>query len=149
MTTGFFILLQRASNEYFDMVIFMTFFILVSIICFILLLKVGFKVYLLFKLIFNQIWIVPTSSSTVDNSSLWKFDWIPLTLSMLNSEQSIFAEINSNHQGKQKFVWKSRGLKSLRANVIKCFSKGNKTLLQILNYWKIWNKILKIRIPLQ
>ena len=33
---------QRASrNEYFDMVIFMTFFILVSIICFSLLLKVS------------------------------------------------------------------------------------------------------------
>ena len=36
----FFLHFQRASNEYFDMVIFMTFFILVSIVCFILLLKV-------------------------------------------------------------------------------------------------------------
>ncbi|KAJ7387472.1 E3 ubiquitin-protein ligase znrf3 [Desmophyllum pertusum] len=34
---------QRASNEYFDMVIFMTFFILVSIICFILLLKIKWR----------------------------------------------------------------------------------------------------------
>ncbi|KAK2553714.1 E3 ubiquitin-protein ligase ZNRF3 [Acropora cervicornis] len=34
---------QRASNEYFDMVIFMTFFILVSIVCFILLLKIKWR----------------------------------------------------------------------------------------------------------
>ena len=41
LTLFFFYIFQRASNEYFDMVIFMTFFILVSIVCFILLLKVG------------------------------------------------------------------------------------------------------------
>lgn len=62
----FLVLFQRASNEYFDMVIFMTFFILVSIICFILLLKVGG--YFTFQTnIFNQIWIVVTPSSTKDN----------------------------------------------------------------------------------
>ena len=46
----FFFVLQRASrNEYFDMVIFMTFFILVSIVCFSLLLKVSLtiKAYLI------------------------------------------------------------------------------------------------------
>ncbi|KAK3710886.1 hypothetical protein QZH41_014870 [Actinostola sp. cb2023] len=34
---------QRAANEYLDMVIFMTFFILVSVICFILLLKIKWR----------------------------------------------------------------------------------------------------------
>lgn len=34
---------QRASNEYFDMVVFMTFFILVSIVCFVLLLKIKWR----------------------------------------------------------------------------------------------------------
>lgn len=34
---------QRAANEYFDMIIFMTFFIVVSVVCFILLLKIKWK----------------------------------------------------------------------------------------------------------
>lgn len=69
----FLVLFQRASNEYFDMVIFMTFFILVSIICFILLLKVSLKVYLLLILIFNQFRILAWHSSTVDCISIAYF----------------------------------------------------------------------------
>lgn len=85
-------LFQRASNEYFDMVIFMTFFILVSIICFILLLKVGG--ILTFKTkIFNQIWIVASPSSMLDKYlfaylSLRMFDWSSLLLCEIANDES-------------------------------------------------------------